>query len=94
MVPRRESSPLKEDSIRIGVIDVGFNELEDLRGRELPEAVVSLCESSANPCSEHLPCEVQGTSCHAVFGKVTNGMDVVLAIQQGDVMESVDIHKK
>ena len=27
------------------------------------------------------------------FGKVTSGMDVVLAIQQGDVMESVDIHK-
>ena len=27
----------------------------------------------------------------AVFGKVTSGMDVVLAIQQGDVMESVDI---
>ena len=40
------------------------------------------------------PCEVFGTSCHAVFGKVTSGMDVVLAIQQGDVMESVDIHKK
>ena len=30
----------------------------------------------------------------AVFGKVTSGMDVVLAIQQGDVMESVDVHKK
>ena len=40
------------------------------------------------------PCEVRGTSCHAVFGKVTSGMDVVLAIQQGDVMESVEIHKK
>ena len=40
------------------------------------------------------PCQVQGTSCHAVFGKVTDGMDVVLAIEQGDVMESVDIHKK
>ena len=40
------------------------------------------------------PCEVFGTSCHAVFGKVTSGMDVVLAIQQGDVMESVDVHKK
>ena len=39
------------------------------------------------------PCEVFGTSCHAVFGKVTSGMDVVLAIQQGDVMESVDVHK-
>lgn len=40
------------------------------------------------------PCEVRGTSCHAVFGKVTNGMDVVLAIEQGDVMESVEVHKK
>ena len=40
------------------------------------------------------PCQVQGTSCHAVFGKVTSGMDIVLAIQQGDVMESVDVQKK
>ena len=39
------------------------------------------------------PCEVRGTSCHAVFGKVTSGMDVVLAIEQGDVMESVKVHK-
>ena len=39
-------------------------------------------------------CEVRGTSCHAVFGKVTSGMDVVLAIQQGDVMENVEVHKK
>ena len=77
-----------------GVIDVAFNGLEDLRGRDLPEAVVSLCESSVNPGSDNLPCQVQGTSCHAVFGKVTSGMDIVLAIQQGDVMESVDVHKK
>ena len=40
------------------------------------------------------PCEVRGTSCHAVFGKVTSGMDVVLAIEQGDVMEKVEVHKK
>ena len=39
------------------------------------------------------PCAVRGTSCHAVFGKVTSGMDVVLAIEQGDVMESVEIHE-
>ncbi len=40
------------------------------------------------------PCEVRGTSCHAVFGKVMSGMDVVLTIEQGDVMEKVEIHKK
>ena len=39
-------------------------------------------------------CSVRGTSCHAVFGKVTSGMDVVLAIEQGDVMKSVEVHKK
>ncbi len=37
------------------------------------------------------PCEVRGTSCHAVFGKVTSGMDVVLSIKQGDLIESVEI---
>ena len=42
---------------------------------------------------EMKPCSVRGTSCHAVFGKVTSGMDVVLSIEQGDVMESVNIHK-
>ena len=42
---------------------------------------------------EMKPCSVRGTSCHAVFGKVTSGMDVVLAIEQGDVMESVKVHK-
>lgn len=40
------------------------------------------------------PCEVAGTSCHAVFGKVTTGMDIVLEIEQGDVMESVEIHEQ
>ena len=40
------------------------------------------------------PCEVRGTSCHAVFGKVTSGMDVVLDIEQGDVMEKVEVHEK
>ena len=39
------------------------------------------------------PCNVGGTSCHAVFGKVTEGMVVVLSIVQGDVMESVKVHK-
>ncbi len=39
------------------------------------------------------PCNVAGTSCHAVFGKVTSGMDVVFDIVQGDVMTSVEIHK-
>ncbi len=38
-------------------------------------------------------CDVRGTSCHAVFGKVTSGMDVVLSIVEGDVMEEVLIHK-
>ena len=28
---------------------------------------------------------------HAVFGKVTEGMDVVNAIKQGDVMEKVTV---
>jgi peptidyl-prolyl cis-trans isomerase B (cyclophilin B) len=28
---------------------------------------------------------------HTVFGKVTKGLDVVDAIQQGDVMESVTV---
>ena len=31
---------------------------------------------------------------HTVFGKVTNGMDVVLAIKQGDVMEKVTAGEK
>ncbi len=39
-------------------------------------------------------CEVSGTSCHAVFGKVTSGMDVALAIEQGDTMEKVEIHNE
>ena len=43
---------------------------------------------------EPKPCEIPGTSCHAVFGKVTDGMDVVLAIQQGDVMETVEVHRR
>ncbi len=37
------------------------------------------------------PCGMPGVSCHAVFGKVTDGMDVVLAIEQGDVMETIEI---
>ena len=40
------------------------------------------------------PCEVRGTPCHAVFGKVTSGMEVVRAIEQGDIMESVVIHQE
>ena len=39
------------------------------------------------------PCATPGVSCHAVFGKVTNGMDVVLSIEQGDTMETVEIHE-
>lgn len=31
---------------------------------------------------------------HTVFGKVTEGMDVVLAVQQGDVMERVEAREK
>ena len=37
------------------------------------------------------PCHIRGTSCHAVFGKVTDGLDVVLAIEEGDVMNSIEI---
>ena len=37
-------------------------------------------------------CHNRGTSCHGVFGKVADGMEVVLSIEQGDVIESVEIH--
>ncbi len=40
------------------------------------------------------PCNVPGTSCHAVFGKVTSGMDVVLSIVQGDEMETVEVYTR
>ena len=40
-------------------------------------------------------CAVRGTSCHAVFGKVTSGMDVVLAIVQDvDYIETIEIRTR
>ena len=39
------------------------------------------------------PCHIRGTSCHAVFGKVTSGLDVVLDIEEGDVMNSIEIRR-
>jgi cyclophilin family peptidyl-prolyl cis-trans isomerase len=36
-------------------------------------------------------CADPNVSCHAVFGQVIEGMDVVLAIEVGDVMETISI---
>ena len=36
-------------------------------------------------------CENPEVSCHAVFGKVIKGMNVVFAIEQGDIIESIDV---
>ena len=36
-------------------------------------------------------CQVPGNSCHAVFGQVTSGQDVVDSIVQGDVIETIEI---
>ena len=30
-------------------------------------------------------------TCHAVFGKVIKGLDVVFAIEQGDTIQSIEI---
>ena len=37
------------------------------------------------------PCATPEISCHAVFGKVIKGMNVVLSIEQGDTIESIDL---
>ena len=39
------------------------------------------------------PCHIRGTSCHAVFGRVTSGMDVVLSIKEGDMIQSIEIRR-
>ncbi len=44
-----------------------------------------------NVDGEPKPCENPTVSCHAVFGKVINGMDIVFAIEQGDTIQSVNI---
>ena len=36
-------------------------------------------------------CDNPEVSCHAVFGKVIKGMNVVLAIEQGDTISSIDV---
>ena len=40
------------------------------------------------------PCATQGVSCHAVFGKVTSGIEAVFNTQQGDVIESITIQER
>lgn len=40
------------------------------------------------------PCATQGVSCHAVFGKVTSGIEAVFNTRQGDVIESITIQER
>ena len=40
------------------------------------------------------PCGTPRVSCHAVFGKVTSGMDVVLSIVVDDVIETIEIRTR
>ena len=40
---------------------------------------------------EHKLCEGQGVSCHGVFGKVYDGLNVVTSLEEGDLMNSVKI---
>ena len=40
------------------------------------------------------PCATRGVSCHAVFGKVTSGIEAVFNTQQGDVIESITIQER
>lgn len=43
---------------------------------------------------EMKPCATPGVSCHAVFGRVTDGLDVIYEIRQGvDSIETIDIHR-
>ena len=42
---------------------------------------------------EAKPCATPGVPCHAVFGKVTSGMDAVLSTEQGDVIDSITIQE-
>ena len=43
---------------------------------------------------EPKPCGTLGVSCHAVFGKVTSGIEAVFNTQQGDVIESITIRAR
>lgn len=40
------------------------------------------------------PCGTPGISCHAVFGKVTSGIEAVFDTREGDVIDSITIHER
>ena len=40
------------------------------------------------------PCATPGVSCHAVFGKVTSGIEAVFNTRQGDVITSITIQER
>ncbi len=78
----------------------GYKFEDELTGNPLKHETGTLSMANAGPNTNgsqffitHAP-QPHLNGKHTVFGKVTEGQDVVNAIRQGDIMKSVEIHEE